>query len=120
MTGSGPASAPLDVLVRVRSVKGTTLIVVINVILAAVFALNFFAARRNNAEEKMRREDATTLHDPARIVETWKPLPDGMELTVRPVDASDSARRPTGPSLPITQRKSMRLVRRYGYSGSPI
>ncbi len=91
MTGTESASAPRDVLARVRSIKGTTLIVVINVILAGVFAVNFFAARRNNAEEKMRREDATTLHDPTRIVETWKPLPDGMEFTVRPVDGSDTA-----------------------------
>jgi hypothetical protein len=91
VTDPGPARAPIDVLAKVRSIKGTTLIVVINVILAAVFAVNFVAARRNNAEEKMRREDATALHNPAMTVETWKPLKDGMELTVLPVDASDSA-----------------------------
>ncbi len=90
MTEPGSATgASVDILAKVRSVKGTTLIAIINLLLVAVFAVNFFAARQNNAEEKLRRSDATTLHDPSLVVENWKPLKDGMELTLRPVDVSN-------------------------------
>lgn len=92
MTDSSPPTGPqTDILGRVRSVRGTTFIALINLILVAVLAVNFFAARRNNAEEELRRKDALTLQDTSLVVETWKPLRDGMELTLRPVDPENDA-----------------------------
>jgi hypothetical protein len=80
---------PTDVLARVKSIRGTTLIASLCLLLAAVFVLNFFAARRNNEQERKQRSDAVLLHDPKQVIETWKPLADGMELTVRPTDATN-------------------------------
>jgi hypothetical protein len=68
-----------------------TFISALTLMLAAVFVVNFFAAKRNNTEELKQRADAVLLRDAIRVIETWKPLADGMELTLRPKDASDEA-----------------------------
>jgi hypothetical protein len=87
-SGNAP-DVPTDVLARVKSIKGKTLISSLCLLLAAVFVVNFFAARRNNEEERKQRADAVLLHDPKQVIETWKPLADGMELTIRPRDAAN-------------------------------
>jgi hypothetical protein len=97
-------SAPTDVLSKVKSIKGTTLIATICVLLAAVFVVNFFAARRNNDLERKQRADAVLLHDPKQVIETWKPMADGMELTVRPSD-------PANVSVLKTIRRTMKWQR---------
>jgi hypothetical protein len=87
---SAPAAPSNDVLTKVKSIKGTTLIATICILLSLVFVVNFFAARRNNDLERKQRADAVLLHDPKQVVEMWKPLADGMELTVRPTDPANS------------------------------
>jgi hypothetical protein len=87
-TASAPG-AP-EILAKVRSIKGTTFIGSLVLLLAAVFVVNYFAAKRNNNEELKQRADAVLLHDAKQVIQTWTPLADGMELTLRPKDASNA------------------------------
>jgi uncharacterized membrane protein len=55
---TGAAAPSTDVLTKVKSIKGTTLIATLCVMLSLVFVVNFFAARRNNELERKQRADA--------------------------------------------------------------
>jgi hypothetical protein len=77
-------------LVAARRVGGRRLIVGLTVVVLAFFALNLWAARRNQSDGRHQREMTSVLADPSLVRQTWSPETDGMDATFVAVDSSNS------------------------------
>lgn len=87
--GSAKASV-VDVLGKVRSIKGTHALAILLVINSAFLVLNYVSARHNRSVDQQRQRDAVVVRDVARVTETWTKLPDGMILVMRPTNPTDA------------------------------
>ena len=88
--GSTPVDASDPVLGGVRSIRGARFLFGIVVLLLGVFVVNLVAARHNQSVERTHASEAAITRNSQFVAQDWWPAPDGMILTVRPNDLSDS------------------------------